>query len=59
MELAALVGAVVEMESTAVAGEVPVIFTELTDPKLRAGGNCAPAGLDVTTADSETVPTKP
>jgi len=36
-----------------------VTLTGLVPPKLRVGGSCAPCGLEVTTAVSETLPTKP
>ena len=38
---------------------VPVILTELAEPKLKVGESWAPTGLDVTAAVSATAPVKP
>lgn len=56
---AALPGAVVEMVSVAVPGFEPVMLTGLVEPKLKVGGYCAPAGPEVTSAESVTLPVEP
>jgi hypothetical protein len=56
---AALVGAVVEMVSVAVAAVVPEMLTGVVEPKLKVGGYCAPDGLVAKTAVSATLPVKP
>ena len=47
------------MVRVAVAPAVLVMFTGLVEPKLKVGRSCAPAGLDVTAAESVTAPVKP
>lgn len=54
-----LLGAVVVTVRVAVTLPVPVIATGLVAPKLTVGRYCAPAGLDVTVAESATSPVKP
>jgi hypothetical protein len=56
---AAELAAVVKIVSVAVAGPVPVILTGLVEPKVKVGGYCAPAGLDVRAAVITTLPVKP
>jgi hypothetical protein len=56
---ALLVAAVVVMVSVAVPAAEPVIFTGLVAPKLNVGGYWTPAGLEVITAESATLPVKP
>jgi len=55
----ALVAAVVEMVRVAVPELVPVMLTGVVEPKLKVGGYCAPAGLEVMAAVSATLPVKP
>ena len=55
----ALVAAVVKMVSIAVPAVVPVMPTGVVEPKLKVGGYCAPAGLEVTAAVNATLPVKP
>lgn len=59
MASAAVVGAVVETVSVAVAAVVPVMLTGLVVPKLRVGRSWAFAGLDVMDAVRSTFPVKP
>ncbi len=56
---ALFVGAVVVTVSVAVTADAPLIITGVVDPKLSVGGYCAPLGLPVTEAESETLPVKP
>ena len=49
----------VVMVRVAVPGAVPAMLTGLVAPKLKVGGYCAPAGLDVTEAVRATLPVKP
>ena len=56
---APVVGAVLEMVRVAVTAEAPVIFTGFVEPKLNPGRSCAPVGLEVIAALSDTLPVKP
>jgi hypothetical protein len=51
--------AVVEIVRVAVPAALPVMLTGLLEPKLKAGGFWAPAGLEVIDAISVTLPVKP
>jgi len=53
------VAAVVDIVSVAVLAVEPAMFTGLVDPKLRLGGYCAPAGLELMVGARETFPVKP
>jgi hypothetical protein len=55
----AVVAAVVETVRAAVPAVVPLMLTGVVDPKLKVGGYCAPAGLDVRVAVNTTLPVKP
>jgi hypothetical protein len=47
------------MVRVAVPLEEPVMLTGVVEPKVKVGGSCAPAGLDVRAAVSATLPVKP
>ena len=49
----------VEITSEAVPAEAPVMMTGVVEPKLRVGGFCAFAGLEVMAAVSATLPANP
>ena len=54
-----VLAAVVEMVRVAVPALEPVIETGLVEPKLKLGISCAPLGLEVIAAVSETAPVNP
>jgi hypothetical protein len=54
-----VVAVVVVTVRVAVPGLVPVMLTGVLEPKLREGGEVAPAGLEVMAAVSTTLPVKP
>jgi hypothetical protein len=56
---APLVGAVVRTVRVAVPVLVPVMVTELVEPKHKVGGYWAELGAEVMEADSATVPVNP
>jgi hypothetical protein len=47
------------MVSVAVPAVVPLMLTGVVEPKLNVGRYCAPVGLEVTAAESATLPVKP